>query len=84
MPLKIETDQSVHGSCDGTHNGHKLSVFAYLEEHVIPCIIDMDLRPDGIMVYGHAQWRRFFVRMARFLRARRRGANGDLRKPKRS
>src|ERR1700741_665679 len=44
VTLKIETQQGVYGIGDGTLNGRELSVVAYLEEHVAPCLIGMDPR----------------------------------------
>src|SRR5258707_10249657 len=44
VTLKIETDQGVYGIGDATLNGRELSVVAYIEEHVIPCLIGMDPR----------------------------------------
>ena len=47
VTLKIETDQGVYGIGDGTLNGRELSVVAYLEEHVIPCLIGIASKLDG-------------------------------------
>lgn len=44
VTLKIETDQGVYGIGDATLNGRELSVVAYLQEHVAPCLIGMDPR----------------------------------------
>ena len=44
VTLRIETDQGVHGIGDATLNGRELAVVAYLEEHVIPCLIGRDPR----------------------------------------
>jgi mannonate dehydratase len=44
VTLKIETDQGVYGIGDATLNGRELAVVAYLEEHVVPCLIGMDPR----------------------------------------
>jgi hypothetical protein len=66
VTLKIETDQGVYGIGDGTLNGRELSVVAYLEEHVIPCLIGMDPRRiEDIWqyLYRGAYWRRGPVTM---------------------
>ena len=41
VTLKIETDQGVSGIGDATLNGREKAVVAYLEEHVIPCLIEI-------------------------------------------
>ena len=66
VTLKIETDQGVYGIGDGTLNGRELSVVAYLEEHVVPCLIGMDPRRiEDIWqyLYKGAYWRRGPVTM---------------------
>ena len=66
VTLKIETDQGVYGIGDGTLNGRELSVVAYLEEHVIPCLIGMDPRRIEDVwqyLYRGAYWRRGPVTM---------------------
>lgn len=66
VTLKIFTDQGVYGIGDGTLNGRELSVVAYLEEHVIPCLIGMDPRRiEDIWqyLYRGAYWRRGPVTM---------------------
>ena len=66
VTLRIETDQGVHGIGDATLNGRELSVVAYLEEHVIPCITGMDPRRiEDIWqyLYRGAYWRRGPVTM---------------------
>ena len=66
VTLKIETDQGVYGIGDGTLNGRELSVVAYLEVHVIPCLIGMDPRRiEDIWqyLYRGAYWRRGPVTM---------------------
>ena len=42
VTLKIETDQGVYGIGDATLNGRELSVVAYLQEHVVPCLIGIE------------------------------------------
>ena len=44
VTLKIETDEGVHGIGDATLNGREKAVVAYLEEHVIPCLLGRDPR----------------------------------------
>ncbi|MEP6784443.1 MAG: D-mannonate dehydratase ManD [Sphingomonadales bacterium] len=66
VTLKIMTDQGVYGIGDATLNGRELSVVAYLEEHVIPCLIGMDARRiEDIWqyLYRGAYWRRGPVTM---------------------
>src|ERR1044071_3869838 len=66
VTLKIETDQGVYGIGDATLNGRELSVVAYLEEHVAPCLIGMDPRRiEDIWqyLYKGAYWRRGPVTM---------------------
>ena len=66
VTLKIETDQGVYGIGDATLNGRELSVVAYLEEHVIPCLIGRDpARIEDIWqyLYRGAYWRRGPVTM---------------------
>jgi mannonate dehydratase len=66
VTLKIETDQGVYGIGDATLNGRELSVVAYLEEHVIPCLIGRDPRrieDTWQFLYRGAYWRRGPVTM---------------------
>ncbi|WP_179333880.1 D-mannonate dehydratase ManD [Winogradskyella costae] len=42
VTVKIFTDEGVYGLGDATVNGRELAVVAYLEEHVIPCLIGRD------------------------------------------
>ena len=67
VTLKIETDEGIHGLGDATLNGRELAVAAYLEEHVIPCLIGRD--PSQIediwqYLYRGAYWRRGPVTMS--------------------
>ena len=67
VTLKVHTDQGVYGIGDATLNGRELSVVAYLEEHVIPCLIGMDPRKiEDIWQYFYrgAYWRRGPVTMS--------------------
>ncbi len=66
VTLKIDTDQGVYGIGDATLNGRELSVVAYLQDHVIPCLIGMDPRRiEDIWqyLYKGAYWRRGPVTM---------------------
>lgn len=66
VTLKIETDQGVHGIGDATLNGREKAVVAYLEDHVIPCLVGMDPRRiEDIWqyLYRGAYWRRGPVTM---------------------
>ena len=66
VTLKIITDQGVYGIGDATLNGRELSVVAYLQEHVIPCLIGMDPRRIEDVwqyLYRGAYWRRGPVTM---------------------
>ena len=67
VTLKIVTDDGVHGIGDATLNGRELAVVAYLEEHVIPCLLGRD--PHQIediwqFLYRGAYWRRGPVTMS--------------------
>ena len=67
VTLKLVTDQGVYGIGDATLNGRELAVVAYLEEHVIPCLIGMDPRRiEDIWQYFYrgAYWRRGPVTMS--------------------
>ena len=66
VTLKIVTDDGVHGIGDATLNGREMAVVAYLEEHVIPCLIGRDAhRIEDIWqyLYRGAYWRRGPVTM---------------------
>lgn len=67
VTLKIMTDEGVYGIGDATLNGRELAVVAYLEDHVIPCLIGRD--PHQIediwqYLYRGAYWRRGPVTMS--------------------
>ena len=67
VTLKIVTDEGVHGLGDATLNGRELAVKAYLDEHVIPCLVGRDPRNiEDIWqyLYRGAYWRRGPVTMA--------------------
>lgn len=67
VTLKIVTDEGLYGIGDATLNGRELAVAAYLNEHVIPCLIGRD--PQQIediwqYLYKGAYWRRGPVTMS--------------------
>jgi mannonate dehydratase len=67
VTLKIVTSDGLHGIGDGTLNGRELAVAAYLEEHVIPCLIGRDsdrIEDTWQYFYRGAYWRRGPVTMA--------------------
>jgi len=67
VTLKILTDQGVTGIGDATLNGRELAVVAYLEEHVIPCLIGRDparIEDTWQFLYRGAYWRRGPVTMS--------------------
>jgi mannonate dehydratase len=67
VTLKILTDEGVTGLGDATLNGRELAVVAYLEEHVVPCLIGRDPgRIEDIWqyLYRGAYWRRGPVTMS--------------------
>lgn len=66
VTLKIETDEGIYGLGDATLNGRETAVAAYLEGHVLPCLIGRD--PFAIediwqYLYRGAYWRRGPVTM---------------------
>lgn len=66
VTLKIETDQGVYGIGDATLNGREKAVVAYLEDHVIPCLIGRDparIEDTWQYLYRGAYWRRGPVTM---------------------
>lgn len=66
VTLKVTTDKGIYGIGDATLNGRELAVVAYLEEHVIPCLIGRDPRQiEDIWqyLYRGCYWRRGPVTM---------------------
>jgi mannonate dehydratase len=66
VTLKIETDEGIYGIGDATLNGRELAVKAYLEEHVVPCLIGRDatrIEDAWQYLYRGAYWRRGPVTM---------------------
>jgi mannonate dehydratase len=67
VTVKIMTDEGLYGVGDATVNGRELAVVAYLEDHVIPCLIGRDpMRIEDIWqyLYKGAYWRRGPITMA--------------------
>lgn len=67
VTVKIMTDAGLSGVGDATLNGREKAVVAYLEDHVIPCLIGHDAhRIEDIWqyLYKGAYWRRGPVTMA--------------------
>jgi len=67
VTLKIETDQGLHGIGDATLNGREKAVVAYLEDHLIPCLIGRDasrIEDTWQYLYRGAYWRRGPVTMS--------------------
>jgi mannonate dehydratase len=67
VTLKIETDEGIYGLGDATLNGRELAVASYLEDHVIPCILNRDpFQTEDIWqyLYRGAYWRRGPVTMS--------------------
>lgn len=66
VTLKVLTDEGVYGIGDATLNGREKAVVAYLEEHVVPCLIGRDPRQiEDIWqyLYRGCYWRRGPVTM---------------------
>jgi mannonate dehydratase len=66
VTLIIETSDGVRGLGDATLNGRELAVAAYLNDHVIPCLIGRDAhRIEDLwqFLYRGAYWRRGPVTM---------------------
>ena len=66
VTMKIETDEGVSGVGDATLNGRELAVASYLQDHLVPMLIDKD--PSAIediwqTLYRGAYWRRGPVTM---------------------
>ena len=67
VTVKIITDQGLYGIGDATVNGREKAVVAYLEDHVVPCLIGRDAgRIEDIWqyLYRGAYWRRGPITMA--------------------
>jgi len=67
VTLRIETDAGLSGLGDATLNGREKAVVAYLEDHVIPCLLGRDARRIEDLwqyLYKGAYWRRGPVTMS--------------------
>lgn len=67
VTVKVITDEGLYGIGDATVNGRELAVVAYLEEHVIPCLIGRDpaqIEDIWQYLYKGAYWRRGPITMA--------------------
>ena len=67
VTLKIVTNEGLSGIGDATLNGREKAVVAYLEEHVVPCLIGRDasqIEDIWQYLYRGAYWRRGPVTMA--------------------
>ncbi len=67
VTVKVMTDEGLYGIGDATVNGREKAVVAYLEEHVVPCLIGRDpMRIEDIWhyLYKGAYWRRGPITMA--------------------
>jgi len=66
VTLKLQTDQGVHGIGDATLNGREMAVVAYLNDHVLPCLVGRDparIEDTWQFLYRGAYWRRGPVTM---------------------
>ena len=66
VTLVIETADGLTGIGDATLNGRELAVAAYLQEHVVPCLIGRDparIEDAWQYLYRGAYWRRGPVTM---------------------
>lgn len=66
VTVKIITDEGIYGIGDATLNGREIAVVAYLEEHVVPCLIGHDaqqIEDTWQYLYRGCYWRRGPVTM---------------------
>jgi mannonate dehydratase len=66
VTLKVLTDEGVYGVGDATLNGRELAAASYLQDHVIPCLLNRDPRQiedTWQYLYRGAYWRRGPVTM---------------------
>lgn len=66
VTLRLETADGTAGLGDATLNGRELAVAAYLEEHVVPCLLGRDahrIEDTWQYLYRGAYWRRGPVTM---------------------
>lgn len=67
VTLKVHTAAGITGVGDATLNGRELAVVAYLNEHVIPCLLGRDahqIEDVWQFLYRGAYWRRGPVTMS--------------------
>ncbi|MEX2125741.1 MAG: D-mannonate dehydratase ManD [Woeseia sp.] len=67
VTLKITTDEGIEGIGDATLNGREQAVVAYLQDHVMPCLVGRDPRRSEDIwqfFYRGAYWRRGPVTMS--------------------
>ena len=67
VTVKIITEGGIYGLGDATVNGRELAVVAYLEEHVVPCLVGRDahmIEDIWQYLYRGAYWRRGPITMA--------------------
>jgi len=67
VTVKVITEDGVYGLGDATVNGRELAVVAYLEEHVVPCLISRDahsIEDIWQYLYRGVYWRRGAITMA--------------------
>jgi mannonate dehydratase len=67
VTLRIETDEGLSGLGDATLNGREMAVAAYLEDHVVPCLIGRNphqVEDTWQFLYKGAYWRRGPVTMS--------------------
>lgn len=67
VTLKVTTADGIYGIGDATLNGRELAVAAYLQEHVVPCLIGRDahaIEDIWQYLYRGAYWRRGPVTMS--------------------
>lgn len=67
ITLKVYTDEGIYGVGDCTVNGREKAVVAYLEDHVIPCLIGRDasqIEDIWQYLYKGCYWRRGPITMA--------------------
>jgi mannonate dehydratase len=67
VTLKIYTDEGIYGLGDATLNGREKAVVAYLQDHLLPCLIGRDpFDTEDIWQYFYkgAYWRRGPVTMS--------------------
>ena len=67
VTVKVITEEGTYGIGDATLNGREMAVVAYLEEHVVPCLIGRDannIEDIWQYLYRGVYWRRGAVTMA--------------------